>query len=177
MSAGGSRRAISAVNASCGRDARGVSRSSDVTDQTETGSNRGRALAAGVMPGARDSRAGASNAGVWERGLSRSTRKRGGKAARQSQCRSCINEWCRVQNDDERADEHFPCVHDVSAWCRGRKDLPRRLLLGRKTAMWSKEDRRKTAVLWLRNDDPPARCTCRWIDGFRPQPLCERGCY
>jgi hypothetical protein len=54
MPAGGSRRVISAVNASCGRDARGVSRSSDVTDQMETGSNRGRTLAAGVMPGARD---------------------------------------------------------------------------------------------------------------------------
>lgn len=45
---------ISVVNATCGRDARGVSRSSDVTDQMETGSNRGRTLAAGVMPGARD---------------------------------------------------------------------------------------------------------------------------
>ena len=82
MPTGGSRRVISAVNTTCGRDARGVSRSSDVTDQTETGSNRGRALAAGVMPGARDSRAGASNAGVWERGLSRSPPE-GGAAKRQ----------------------------------------------------------------------------------------------
>lgn len=53
MPSGGSRRVISVVNATCGRDARGVSRSSDVTDQTETGSNRGRTSAAGVMPGAR----------------------------------------------------------------------------------------------------------------------------
>lgn len=54
MPASGSRWVIIAVNATCGRDARGVSRSSDVTDQMKTGSNRGRALAAGVMPGARE---------------------------------------------------------------------------------------------------------------------------
>lgn len=41
------------------RAACGVSRSSDVTDRTETDSNRGRTLAAGVMPGACDSHAGA----------------------------------------------------------------------------------------------------------------------
>ena len=134
MQAGGSRRVISAVNATCGRDTRGVSRSSDVTDQTETGSNRGRTLAAGVMPGARDNRAGVSNARVWERGLSRSTWKRDGKAARQSRCRSCIYGWCRVQNDDERADEHFPCLQTCRCGAGAGESCPGPRSIGRKTA-------------------------------------------
>ena len=45
---------ISVVSIAYGRDVRDFSRSSDVTDQTETDSNRGRTLATGVMTGARD---------------------------------------------------------------------------------------------------------------------------
>ena len=59
MPIGGSRWVISVVNIAYGRDVRDVSGSSDVTDQMETDSNRGRTLAAGMMPGACDSHAGA----------------------------------------------------------------------------------------------------------------------
>ncbi|TWT44382.1 hypothetical protein RAS1_07960 [Phycisphaerae bacterium RAS1] len=171
MPAGGSRRVISVVNATCGRDARSVSRSSDVTDQTETGSNRGRALAAGVMPGARDSRAGVSNAGVWERSLSRSTRKRGGSAARQSRCRSCIYGWCRMHNDDERADGQFPCLQTCRRGAGAGKSCPGPFRRVGRLPMRSNEDPRERAVVWQRNDDAQAGCTRMCVEVAWPQPL------
>jgi hypothetical protein len=59
----------------------------DVTDCATTIANRGRTVAAGVVPGVRQGQADDSKAVVWESAASRSPRERSGSTARQ---------WCAV---------------------------------------------------------------------------------
>jgi hypothetical protein len=119
--------------------------------------------------------AGASNAGVWERGLSRSTRKRGGKAARQSRCRSSANGWCRARNRRRKGRRAISHVYRRVGAAPGQESLAlaRYRWVGRQP-MRSNEDPRERAVVWQRNDDAQARCTRGWIEVAWPQPLWSR---
>ena len=90
------------------RLARGVTPSSDVTDEMTVDTNLGRTAVAGVVAGAWLGWPGDSNIAVWESAASRRPRKRCGRVARQSRGRLRADGWCRAQCSDESSDGRLP---------------------------------------------------------------------
>jgi hypothetical protein len=74
-------------------------------------------------------------------------------------------------NDDERADEHFPSLQTCRCGAGAGLTCPGPFRRVGRQPMRSNEDRRKTAVVWQRNDDAQARCIRRCIEVAWPQPL------
>lgn len=141
-----------------------------MNDRLETGSNRGRTLAAGVMPGAR-----ISSGCLKRRSLGAGPQYEHAEAWRQSGKAvampfECYG-WCRACIDDERADEHFPCLQTCRCGAGAGLTCPGPFRRVGRQPMRSNEDPRERAVVWQRNDDAQARCIRRCIEVAWPQPL------
>ena len=100
---------------------RGVTPASDVTDRTKIITNPGSTAAAGVVPGAwfrslsADGQPGDSKAVVWECAASRSLPERVERCPLQgSGGIVCASGWCRMCDNNERADGYSICT---VCWC------------------------------------------------------------
>ena len=85
----------------------GVKPDSDETHTVKAMTNAGRRHEAGLVIRCHGCHRGVLNSCVWECGLSRSSRKGSGRAARQWRDRSGVYGWCRTHNRNERADGQF----------------------------------------------------------------------
>lgn len=74
-------------------------------------------------------------------------------------------------NDDERADEHFPCLQTCRCGAGAGKSCPGPFRRVGRQPMRSNEDPRERAVVWQRSDDAQAGCTRMCIEVAWPQPL------
>lgn len=74
-------------------------------------------------------------------------------------------------SDDERANEHYPCLQTCRCSAGAGKSCPGPVRRVGRQPMRSNEDPRERAVVWQRNDDAQAGCTRMCVEVAWPQPL------